>query len=1761
MPKDKRKARLNKATDDFIGFSAFAQPSSSASTATPTNAATLSPIYLGSNSEISTLFQRIGQKRDSTTKSKALQELKSYFQDTEQPKKSQVEAMSHFLHLYLTKTHYDNSPNVRYEALSCVLAAFTRLPKAFNSLVLQQQQPNQEVVGMIYCSQLDPSADVRAVSQELWKSIESNLLEKRSTDHHRGIWSYVERIATYGKPKVMHDALFAKKSEKALSELQVEELEERFERIVGTALDGFRSWVHHQQQQKTTTERQEGDTSFIYKSMTSFKPSIRRRGYGILATMYQNPQNTLDHDKTDKLLLQSLSSEKEATSVPGLLEALLSYLSFLDKDVRKDTVHRYSKALNKLLKRACYGASTSQWAPMLLPIVASSDDVHVQASFLSSAWEGSKDALSTNDRFEICFALVETASFLLKREHDDAAQPDVEHAKGIAQIILDCLAYAAVAYALSVHSTGSTKLWHKKILTSLATTLDQFRGNLSTASPFFITKDWFWNEGFAGAIHDEAAIQDSAMSILLRKIDKDAKNEALQDALTRTLHNVLHGKLKQFTHSVPSHDVYELILSIVQYCDLSKIFGDGPADDNGDSAASLQKFVMNDLLRWMIVHSSSISNSKSEAETRITFSIFGVCFAKGGDSISWNSVLRELITAQCDVKLLDEGMRQIMKSLDGIEPLMCPELDLYCTSLARTTGTSNNATHDMKEFLATVAGLRDGNIPLISSDTIDSWLASCPIDGSPPWPRSNDAILDTLIQLTTTRTVSSDHYDRIFVQAWRQGGSGWSETSKLLLSDSFSESRKTVTQKIIHEIKAFWNNPSAESMHDEDGDVDGDAVEMWCDQVMRFNEFQMQAVAASYYSESESILEFSGLSNADSWSCKLRSQEHVDFALKCFARIVARIKSADQRWEIFGEGDKSQQLLHDILCAASHGDTMYSTALSSRRSKDRFGEILKLFCVDGGSTTFPHSQGKAIIDLCLKSLAESGIASLDDDQVSKEITVAGQMAALLYPRIEFTTNPSTAKAVSQSDFKAGEPVWYVTSSNDSTACEQVEIVKVHQDQALELYYTIRTFRDGGSQERQTVPERLRRNKSSLENSGVDENDSVGNEKNRVHIKTANIDEELLLITGVIMKKILQPNVGTLKPYQMELLSIMTMFCGYEGRRGIGSLHHDAIRLLSAIQEDTVNMLTGSNTKQEDIDTAALEACMWKLSLALGFGLNCPPAKECMMIIGFDPSSSVRMIAECYEGNRSTFNSISPTAILAWLCVAFTKLESDELQCKTLDMLYTVASDVFKQRHEHDTCTRDHFIALRALQMVVETSSSLPDNKFANNPTVAIAQDNAVLAMIQVFSQSWTSRGDAHGHEDEGFNGYVWGSPLRTIIKTLIAQKSSSLMTACKSCANDLVRGLFVAEKQSLCLRLLHYQAGMMAPICDIESVEFSEATIEKMQVWGDGLGEDEIEDMKEDVAVAVQWLPSEMMKTIEAWSDEDRAETDDFTNCSNLLLWLSLLEDVEAAASHDSVNRQAITSYISKTEAVGKVLDWGTQYAAIILQKTGKIENAVFDLAALMQHPETSTLSELAELVIFRTIEVFPALSKVWWEMDCPKAYVARIKEFVIAHVSPEILRRELRRIQRTVAFGEMAVIGSLATREVVASYAQDDFKLSVAIRLPLAFPFVSAEVDCSKTYGISESRWKRCSLMIKMMLNSQGGTLQDALAFWKENVDKEFEGVEPCPVCYSVLHVKTHKLPNLQCNTCQHRFHVDCLSQWFRSSGKNACVLCQQPW
>uniref|UniRef100_A0A8D2JPD7 E3 ubiquitin-protein ligase listerin n=1 Tax=Sciurus vulgaris TaxID=55149 RepID=A0A8D2JPD7_SCIVU len=68
-----------------------------------------------------------------------------------------------------------------------------------------------------------------------------------------------------------------------------------------------------------------------------------------------------------------------------------------------------------------------------------------------------------------------------------------------------------------------------------------------------------------------------------------------------------------------------------------------------------------------------------------------------------------------------------------------------------------------------------------------------------------------------------------------------------------------------------------------------------------------------------------------------------------------------------------------------------------------------------------------------------------------------------------------------------------------------------------------------------------------------------------------------------------------------------------------------------------------------------------------------------------------------------------------------------------------------------------------------------------------------------------------------------------------------------------------------------------------------------------------------------------------------------------------------------------------------------------------------------------------------------------------------------------------------------------------------------------------------------------------------------EGLALWKNNVDKRFEGVEDCMICFSVIHGFNYSLPKKACRTCKKKFHSACLYKWFTSSNKSTCPLCRE--
>ena len=209
-------------------------------------------------------------------------------------------------------------------------------------------------------------------------------------------------------------------------------------------------------------------------------------------------------------------------------------------------------------------------------------------------------------------------------------------------------------------------------------------------------------------------------------------------------------------------------------------------------------------------------------------------------------------------------------------------------------------------------------------------------------------------------------------------------------------------------------------------------------------------------------------------------------------------------------------------------------------------------------------------------------------------------------------------------------------------------------------------------------------------------------------------------------------------------------------------------------------------------------------------------------------------------------------------------------------------------------------------------------------------------------------------------------------------------------------------------------------------------------------------------------------------------------------------------------------------------------------------------------------------------LSALPALTRTWFsDLKDPKL-AKTLADATSLAISPFLLEREFDVVERAAkgaysgfSFGEhdsestgtLTVKVSRNAREISATYSVEDAAVQLHIKLPKAYPLVAAELETGSRAGVTEARARKWSLAVGAILRHQNGAVAAGLATWRANVDREFAGVEPCPICYLVIHGANHQLPRLRCGQCRNKFHNACLYKWFTSSSKSTCPLCQTPW
>jgi len=1407
----------------------------------------------------------------------------------------------------------------------------------------------------------------------------------------------------------------------------------------------------------------------------------------------------------------------------------------------------------------------------------------------------------------------ETSTYLLLKtqDKDDVENMDLESSTDIVQFFLDALSYYFTTPVIGRVSFSKDQNNLCNTLVKDIEKLDRL-GRTKKECLFSLVREWFWKEGILNVMvmdgQDMTAVISERFYKLLVGIaemyqdDEGVTESNLYPVLRKVFWDRLHPKEIQ----TPSLDATKSMFCILRFCGVNNIISDKDTSSSQCERA-IESFCSNTFFGWIHKDISSITSNetRNSQQTEIYFAMLSLILKSIMSSEQrkalWESLFSLIINKDVDLMKISSGLQKLVtengsetasdfssQALDSFSVKVAKDVVQHQISIsADSNRDSNIEDHSVYFdacvfFLKTCAGLSYGmNSCLVSSDAIDSWVELCLSTQessifSVYLVRHRNQLLEILLSLCTKSfsPIKEENVLNLLVQVWNEGPPTWNmkEIHDLLAPNS------SLTPKMINlasmRVCSELKNSELDLNHATDVTVHSSVTQSptnaFEDSLKRIKfhktvteNFDSSAFIWSQrswrlvqlYNNSKDGplqgLHLIGMGDSDLWTSAINGDsstrcDYLYMALVYFLQNITDIKS--RRSFLLESGDGT--LLHIFMTLAKN----YSN-YSDQSQIFRCSFVSRLL---GDLSTIPQEKVEGLVFSAIEILSSSLKTSSSQNEVHLGIFILDWFVSLLLHKINISSlsESSLSDEVQQNDVKAGDELWYVTD-NRKIDSERVKatIVKIHEDDYPNLYFTVEI----GDKVKQTVSSRLKRNQYSQ-----------NHEKMRPIAPTNKV---ALRIEESMMNKIVKPYFKSennlLNETAADCLNIVVSRCGLMGNVGIGTIRHDTFKLLSSIETEIHGL--AETMSVDNIDT--LSSYLKRISLSLGYGMYTSSSKNNTRILSFNCDSLMSSLLSLFDRDEASsfLNGNEESSLNLALSMWLTISSPVALNERNAGKIWSLADDTISGVVT-ENCYDNHAYWLTILVHLLEST----DNATSLLPTrikaVTIASEQSLASnLINIFVNckdqelKSSDRGkyvsDLEIFNDLSIDEPSWFKRFHSFITTQQRLYSSSISFAARMEVEGLLNCLKLYRKQWCSYQMLKRIAEEQNPLYKKENA-LPPSTCQHLDNWLGSLDEEEAAEIEEDVIVSGMWLPRYLMDSLENFGERETKENEEQSETlisSYLLEWLLCLDFLDAAGSSDMRNRSHIGSYIKLTGALKHVLNLALCYTDLDNRK--EKERKWVKCTAIDVGKIDFNVSDLSMLVLFRTVESIPTLFKSWWEEDCPRAVQSTISKFVENVVAPETLRRELDRIKITSSLGELSVTGSCVSREVMATYVQDESKLSVIIRIPKQFPLRNVEVDCQKTLGVSEKRWRHWSLQIMLMLNSQDGSILDALLLWKQNVDKEFEGVEPCPVCYSVLCVKTHAMPNLECNTCHNRFHRSCLYKWFGSSGKSQCVLCQQPW
>lgn len=319
---------------------------------------------------------------------------------------------------------------------------------------------------------------------------------------------------------------------------------------------------------------------------------------------------------------------------------------------------------------------------------------------------------------------------------------------------------------------------------------------------------------------------------------------------------------------------------------------------------------------------------------------------------------------------------------------------------------------------------------------------------------------------------------------------------------------------------------------------------------------------------------------------------------------------------------------------------------------------------------------------------------------------------------------------------------------------------------------------------------------------------------------------------------------------------------------------------------------------------------------------------------------------------------------------------------------------------------------------------------------------------------------------------------------------------------------------------------------------------------------------------AFQSLLSITSSTIPSSSSLPNAANNDQTSNSSLLgyllAWSLLLTLMQQSLTAQEEIRESLHQTLRDSNAIQQLmaivyhtLQLDEKKPAVDLHKWDCRDFDLFDA----DFEDSDSLLLFTANIYWQVLCIIPSLFRLWYTDIKSRQMQVNLDNFTQKYLSAYLIDRELESLKDASQLGDnmsIVVNKSSALKTVNAVYRVDDSLLEICLCLPNNYPLRHCQLEGVQRVGVGEDRWRRWMLGCGMQLSSGNCTLLEALRNWRQNVDKHFEGIEDCAICYSVICLVDRTVPTKQCKTCRNKFHGACLFKWFKTSGNSTCPLCR---